>query len=287
MKQKIKLNLGASPIWHRKGWHILDHKLKKNNKNSISGDMAKINLKNKSCDSVFCSHVFEHIPHIKLPECIAEINRVMIKGGILRILTPDLEKVCNAYTNRDKKFFKKAFEEDENIRRDLGFGGYLMNFIVSPGQDTVLINRNLSQFISGYAHLYSYDYTMLSKILAVAGFKTRKATFNDSKIKEMQEPLHVIGLEKKWQNFNKKFYKKNKLTHIYKKGKYEINFKVTGFDRDPVTSLIIEAKKIKDVNKTKIINVFNNSTKNYNRYAFSLLKNKNFNKELLKRNIKI
>ena len=45
--------------------------------------MAKINLKNKSCDNVFCSHVFEHIPHIKLPECIAEINRVMIKGGIL------------------------------------------------------------------------------------------------------------------------------------------------------------------------------------------------------------
>ena len=103
----------------------------------------------------------------------------------------------------------------------------------------------------------------------------------------MQEPLHVIGLEKKWQNFNKKFYKKNKLTHIYKNGKYEINFKVTGFDRDPVTSLIIEAKKIKDVSKMKIINVFNNSTKNYNRYAFSLLKNKNFNKELLKRNIKI
>ena len=97
--------------------------------------MAKINLKNKSCDNVFCSHVFEHIPHIKLPgECIAEINRVMIKGGILGILTPDLEKVCNAYTNRDKKFFKKAFEEDENIRRDLGFGGYLMNFMVSPGQ---------------------------------------------------------------------------------------------------------------------------------------------------------
>ena len=83
-----------------------------------------------------------------------------------------------------------------------------MNFIVSPGQDTVLINRNLNQFISGYAHLYSYDYKMLSKILAVAGFKTRKATFNDSKIKEMQKPLHVIGLEKNGRISIKNFIRK-------------------------------------------------------------------------------
>ena len=27
-----------------------------------------------------------------------------------------------------------------------------MNFIVSPGQDTALFNRNLDEFITGYAH---------------------------------------------------------------------------------------------------------------------------------------
>ena len=31
--------------------------------------------------------------------------------------------------------------------------------------------------------------------------------------------------------------------HEYKNGKYKINFKFTGFDKDPMTSLIIEAKK--------------------------------------------
>ena len=39
------------------------------------------------------------------------------------------------------------------------------------------------------------------------------------------------------------FIKKNKLVHRYRNGKYEINFKFTGFDKDPLTSLIIEAKK--------------------------------------------
>jgi predicted SAM-dependent methyltransferase len=42
--------------------------------------------------------------HIKLPLVIAEINRVLEKGGVLRILTPDLEKICKAYVKK-KKFF--------------------------------------------------------------------------------------------------------------------------------------------------------------------------------------
>ena len=49
------------------GWHTLDHKLKENSDFQISGDASDINLPDDSCDVVFCSHVFEHIPHIKLP----------------------------------------------------------------------------------------------------------------------------------------------------------------------------------------------------------------------------
>lgn len=276
----IKLNLGASPIWKNENWHILDHKLKRTKGKKISGDAENISLKNASCSVVFTSHVFEHIPHIRLPLIIAEINRILKKGGILRILTPDLEKVCKAYVKKDKKFFKKARDEDESIRKDLGLGGALMNFIVSPGQDTVLINRDLDKFISGMAHLYLYDYNMLSKILRDCGFTTRKAKFNDSKVKEMRVPLHVNGLKKKWENMNKKFYKKNNLKHFYKNGKYTINFTVNGFDRDPFTSLIIEAKKISNVNKNYINKIYNNSNLNYNRYAFSLLKDKEFIKKL-------
>ena len=99
------------------------------------------------------------------------------------------------HTNRDKKFFKKHLKKTK-IFEEIWVLEIFNELYSFTRTDTVLINRNLNQFISGYAHLYSYDYKMLSKILAVAGFKTRKATFNDSKIKEMQEPLHVIGLEK-------------------------------------------------------------------------------------------
>jgi len=287
MSKEIKLNIGASPIWDGDSWYILDHKLKHNTKLKIAGSAKNIKLKSNSCSIVFCSHVFEHIPHFDLPLVIAEINRVLKIGGVLRILTPDLEKICKAYAKNDHEWFKKAREEDENIRTDLGLGGMLMNFIVSPGQDTVLLDRNLNKFISGYAHLYSYDYTMLSKILSICEFKSRKAKFNDSIIDEMREPLHVKGFNPEWKNLNKRFYKKNKLTHKLVKGKYKINFKLQGFDRDPFTSLIIEAKKTKHVTAKKIYKYFNESEKNYNIYSRSLLSNLKFRKVLKSKKIDI
>ena len=272
----IKLNLGASPIWSKSGWHTLDHKLTESTETAIAGDATNIKLPDESCDIVFCSHVFEHIPHTRLPIVLSEINRVLRPGGILRLLTPDLAVVAKAYVAKDEDFFRRAKDEDESLRTDLGFGGMLMNFIVSPGQDTALLDRNLQTFIAGYAHLYSYDYSMLATMLEKLGYSPKQMGFSESEITEMQEPLHVVGLESKWQNFNQDFYLKNGLVHRLVDGKYEINFKVTGFDRDPLASLIIEATKIKHINKDKADLMFNQTTENYNRYSWSLLRSPDF-----------
>jgi SAM-dependent methyltransferase len=250
----------------------LDHKLTESTETAIAGDAENIKLSDESCDIVFCSHVFEHIPHTRLPTILSEINRILRPGGILRLLTPDLAVVAKAYVEKDENFFRQAKEEDESLRTDLGFGGMLMNFIVSPGQDTALLDRNLQTFIAGYAHLYSYDYSMLSIMLEQLGYSPRQVGFCESETTEMKEPLHVVGLEPKWQNFNQEFYSKNGLIHRLVDGKYEINFKVTGFDRDPLTSLIIEATKTQHVNKDTADLMFNQTTENYNRYSWSLLR---------------
>jgi hypothetical protein len=272
----IKLNLGASPIWSKAGWYTLDHKLTESTASAIAGDASNIKLPDESCDIVFCSHVFEHIPHTRLPIVLAEINRVLRPDGILRILTPDLAVVAKAYVDNDEEFFLQAKDEDESLRTDLGFGGMMMNFIVSPGQDTVLLDRNLQQFIAGYAHLYSYDYKMLAIMLEKLGYSPRQVGFCESEVPEMRQPLHVLGLDDKWQNFNQEFYAKNGLVHRLIDGKYEINFRVTGFDRDPLTSLIIEAKKLQYIDKVAADEIFNKTNENYNRYSWSLLRAPDF-----------
>jgi predicted SAM-dependent methyltransferase len=276
----IKLNVGASPIWVKEGWHTLDHKLKKTSKTAIAGNAVNIDLPDESCEIVFCSHVFEHIPHTQLPIVLSEINRVLCVGGVLRVLTPDLAVIAKAYVAKDDDFFRKAKKEDETIRTDLGFGGMFMNFVVSPGQDTALFNRDLNQFVAGYAHLYSYDYEMLATLLDHVGYSPKQAKFGESDIEELREPLHVIGQEPIWQNLNQDFYSKNGLIHKMTNGKYEINFKTTGFDRNPLTSLVIEATKESFVNKETANEIFNNSLLNYNRYSLSLLTSQEFTTRL-------
>ena len=153
-----------------------------------------------------------------------------------------------------------------------------MNFMVSPGQDTALFNRQLTEFISGYAHLYVYDFKMLEILLKRCGFTSiKQKSFCDSEYYDYKEPLHIIGLKSEWQDLNQEFYKKNDLVHYYndESGQYNINFKVTGFDRDPLTSLIIECRKEHHIEKESYASL-NSSLKNYNRYGKSLLKDKNF-----------
>lgn len=276
----IKLNVGASPIWNKDGWHTLDHKVREGSETSLEGDAANVPLEDETCSTVFTSHMFEHIPHVKLESILLEFNRVLSTGGTVRILTPDLKRVARAYVEEDMSFFDEAKLEDESLRTDLGFGGMFMNFIVSPGQDTALYDRGLSQFIAGYAHLYSYDFNMLRILLERTGFEcVEQKAFCDSELDDYKEPLHVEGMPAKWENFNQEFYKKNGLIHYYDptEGKYNINFKVTGFDRDPLTSLIIEAKKKVMVDRDTYESL-NDSPKNYNRYAWSLLKDENFAK---------
>ena len=272
----VKLNVGPSPIWKKDGWLTLDHKPSRVDQKAILGDADNIPLENKTCKTIFCSHVIEHIPNYKFEKILLEFNRVLKKDGILRILSPDLFLLARAYVNKDEIFLKKLLEEDENLRRDLGFGGTFLNCIVSPGQDTVIFNNNLTEFIGGIGHIYLYDFEMLKILLERYGFyEIKQQNMSESEFPDYREPLHVEGMEPIWQDLNKKFFDKHGLINQYnpKKKIYETNFILTGFDRDPSTSLIVEAKKEKDVDSILIKDV-----RNYN-YSQSILDDKKFQKK--------
>ena len=124
-------------------------------------------------------------------------------------------------------------------------------------------------------------------MLAKLGFESCvESGFCESEIEEMREPLHVDSLPAVWQNFNQALYKKNNLRHEMLDGVYHINFKVTGFDRDPLTSLIVECKKSNYVSKHKANEIYNLGLDNYNRYAYSLLKDSQVSERLSTLDIK-
>ena len=251
----IKLNVGPSPIWKKEGWITLDHKQSRVDQKAILGDADDIPLESQSCKTIFCSHVIEHIPHYKFEQVLLEFNRVLQKDGIIRILSPNLLLLAKAYVEKDETFYKKILSEDENVRKDLGYGGTFMNFIVSPGQDTVIFNNTLTEFIGGLGHIYLYDFEMVKILLERYGFyDIKQKKFCESELKDYEEPLHVEGMESKWQDLNKQFFQSHGLINQYnpQKKTYETNFILTGFDRDPITSLIVEAKKEKDIDSLQI-----------------------------------
>lgn len=267
-----KLNVGPSPIWKKDGWMAIDHKPSRVDQPTILGDANNIPLDDKTCSIIFCSHVFEHIPHHKLEHVLVEFNRILEKNGTVRLLTPDLYVLAKAYIEKDREMFEKLISEDENVRTDLGLGGTFMNFIISPGQDTALFNRSLTEFIGGYGHVYLYDFEMLKTLLERYGFKAEQKKFCESNIQDFSEPLHIEGMDPVWVDLNQEFFQKHNLIHHYneKEKKYETNFAITGFDRDPIASLIVEAKKIRDVNQVNILD-----KRNYH-YSQSLLDDENF-----------
>ena len=269
----IKLNVGPSPIWKKEGWLTLDHKQSRVDQKAVLGDADNIPLENKSCKTVFCSHVIEHIPHYKFEHVLLEFNRVLQKDGIVRILSPNLLLLAKAYVEKDETVYKKILDEDENVRTDLGYGGTFMNFIVSPGQDTIIFNNTLTKFITGLGHIYLYDFEMLKILLERYGFyDIKQQKFCESELKDYEEPVHVEGMEPKWQDLNKQFFQSHELINQYnpQKKTYETNFILTGFDRDPITSLIVEAKKEKDIDLLQI-----KDSRNYD-YSQSILDDTNF-----------
>ena len=228
-----KINIGAGPDWVRNGWDIADHKhglIRTPSAWSLS------NIRDSSYDVVFTSHMVEHIPYQKINQTLAEINRIMKVGGVVRILCPDLKKLAQAYVNAPE-LMDKYTNEDPLAKKmgDLGSGGIFMNFLVSEGTDSFLFSRG-GELIGGMAHVYAYDFQMLEALLKLNGFnEIREMKFCDSSIPELTEPLHPIGDEQIWKD----------------EAHWIRPYGVTGFDRDPNHSLIIEAKKEKEYKKRK------------------------------------
>lgn len=187
----MKLNLGAGKDWEKTGWEKLDH----NNifPFKLPNQAWRLPWRNEVFGTVFTSHMIEHISHYKIENTISEINRVMKQGGILRILTPDLEKLCTAYINKDMDKLKHFIREDNcgtnnGIKYNLGAAQVLLGFLYSPGFDNYLINSSRDEIIGGYAHVFCYDYELLNNLLMYYGFKdVQRKDIEDSRIPDHKD----------------------------------------------------------------------------------------------------
>jgi SAM-dependent methyltransferase len=230
-----KLNIGAGLTWKKDGWEILDAQ-KGDYAHSWQhrGHIWDMALPSGAFDVIYTSHTLEHIPHFKIEKAIAEINRLLKVGGVLRISVPDLEKAAKAYVNRDKSYFMN--EDSIHPADHLGFGSMFLNQILSPGHQTVAFDGALRP-LGSYGHTYGYDFEMMRILLEKWGFSNvTRSEYCRSEVEEMRKPYSIIneGVEAVYSLAFASALKTGGGWHL------------SGFDNKPSFSLYVEATKEKD-----------------------------------------
>lgn len=109
---------------------------------------------------VYCSHVLEHFDRWEAVKILKECHRVMKDGGVIRVVIPDIEKLCKIYLKRmmNKKSDSRPAQDFCRL-----WWGYDKD--IEPRN---LIQRLSRKFIRD--HRWNYDKEELSMVLKEAGF---------------------------------------------------------------------------------------------------------------------
>lgn len=154
--KKTKLQVGCGP-------NCLDGWL---NADLVSGDIylnakRKMPFKPKSFDFIYCEHFIEHLGKENGLKFLNDCYRILKENGIIRIVSPDLEKIIDIYYDRS------PYVKRQTLIEAYGKGTQL--------QPCELFN----DYMHKWGHKFIYDKQMIASALASIGFA--EITFCDYK----------------------------------------------------------------------------------------------------------
>ena len=182
----IKLNLGCGSV-RPIGWINTDSSLNANIQKIpfIGKQIAKIfnpveyesenfvymnlnkrwNFANDSIDIVYASHLFEHLTLKSADLFLKEAYRVLKPGGVIRVVVPDLFKICKKYIS---EYEQNSFEEESTK-----FIMWAINMHREGQYGNVGFFKKLILEWQGYPHQHKfmYDEKSLAKKFEEYSFK--------------------------------------------------------------------------------------------------------------------
>ena len=129
----------------------------------IRHDVTKgLPLASDSVDYIYSSHLLEHIKRSDSEKVLAECHRVLKKGGIIRLVVPDLTIITTQYVNG-------VINADQFIQ--------LLN-LNEFNTNKTLVERMFPSFFIKDIHKWMYDFESLYDLLKNTGFeKIEKMNF--------------------------------------------------------------------------------------------------------------
>ena len=113
-------------------------------------------FEDETFDFIFTEHMIEHVPYGGGNLMLCECFRVLKKGGIIRVTTPDLRSLVRLY---DREFY--SLEEQY-------FSFFKKEFVPDDYPSTVATILNL--FFRLWGHQFIYDEETLTNLMISVGF---------------------------------------------------------------------------------------------------------------------
>ncbi len=132
-------------------------------------------LKDETIAGIFSEHCLEHIDYWQCVEVLREFYRVLLPGGVARIVLPDSGMYLNLYNKGEKgedvDFPYIGYPERIGDGLD-GLGGKPVRKQDKNINFTAMIAVNL--IFRGFGHRYAYDYQTIKSLLIHVGFRDIK-----------------------------------------------------------------------------------------------------------------
>ncbi len=133
----------------------------------VAADLTRsIPFRPESVDLIHSEDFLEHIDGPTGAAVLSECHRVLRRGGVMRVLTPDLAALIDeVYLQREKRHLR-----------------WCSSYLQTDGPCDAL---NMHQRMNG-EHRYIYDEERLTAVLKQIGFKVRAVRYNWSPVPELR-----------------------------------------------------------------------------------------------------
>lgn len=159
--RRVFVNLGVLPAGYDTPWP----------KVRLVDIRKRLPLENESVKSIYCSHVLEHLERWQALHVLRECHRVLIPGGVVRIVVPDLAIVCKRYlAGEDERPAHNACRILWGHPKDIepaGIVSRVSRFFIRP-------------------HEWCYDHDEMERSLREAGFiEVHRCGFREGRVEDL------------------------------------------------------------------------------------------------------
>jgi predicted SAM-dependent methyltransferase len=179
MTGKVKINLGSGH-WKLEDWVNVD--IDRESQPDVCANLAGgLPFANGVARLMHTEDFIDQLELEQAADFLRECHRILVPGGVLRVLTPDMRKLAELYLN-DPQQLKTLWKSFVGVPLALDTAGEVFN---------------IGMRFAG--HTFLYDEETFKALTARCGFEARRVEFQQSEIAELRgldlrSPENAISL---------------------------------------------------------------------------------------------